>query len=239
MLRLEFLMVIVTLAVSGESWAQSRTWAFSKDTVYENQSGIDTMTTNGQNYFFYYSNKVTITNQGAIPLVFDSLYIERIGASYSGMRFEFKTYDSTKNGELTSTLAGRTYYWGSGSCPSVGNCTTSPMNGFSSIEIQASRNLYDFSIDVPPSVAKRAATSVVGDTLCYRMIFTATNSRGRDTLIVQGTQEYPNPSSVLSGISNAEMLGLKSRIFDLRGRRMERMPDGVKVPWAPLVYPKD
>jgi len=201
--------------------AQDRTWAFSKDTVYEGQSGTDTMTVDGQKFYFPHTNKVAIVNQGVSPLVLDSLYIERVRADFSGLSFSFATYDSTKNGRLSPTYAGRNNYWGDASCPASGSCATHLSSGLGSIDVQTSRNLYDFSIDVPPSIAKRAVVTAVGDTLCYRMIFTAKNGRGRDTLIVLGTQQYPNPSAISAGSRGAIQSKVKMDRFDIRGRRME------------------
>jgi hypothetical protein len=230
------------LALSGffsSTSAQTRTWAFSKDTVYEGQSGTDTMTVNGQRYFFPYTNKVAVVNQGASPLTFDSLYIEKVQAFFDNMTFGFVLYDSTKNGQLSPSYAGRSAYWGGAYCPSTTSCSFTPISGFGSIEVQASRNLYDFEIDAPVPLAKKAVTAAAGDTICFRMIFTAKNSRGRDTLIVRGTQQYPSLSVILQGLRDSKDSKIKRDIFDLRGRRMEKMPEGAKAPVTPLVSPKD
>jgi hypothetical protein len=231
-------LVILTCALSAQ--AQVRTWAFSKDTVIESQTqtGTDTVTVGAQKYYFAYSNKISIVNQGAIPLILDSLYVERIQSSFSLAWFRFKVYDSTKNGQISPTLAGSISVDGSLNCPAPGNCgisMSSVSNSLGSIQVQASRNFYNFEMDAPVPVTKRSAAFGVGDTIRYRIIFTAKNDRGRDTLVIRGTQQYPDPSAILPGVLNPKQGKSDPHLFDLRGRRMEPIPEGLMTTPATLL----
>jgi photosystem II stability/assembly factor-like uncharacterized protein len=58
---------------------------------------------------------------------------------------------------------------------------------------------------------------------------------GRD-----GTILAANPVVSIHSVLGITKEGVSdNRLFDLRGRQVERVPEGVKVPWAPVVSPRD
>jgi hypothetical protein len=243
MKRFSLVTLLCGLALWGASvplHAQARTWAFAKDTVYEWQSGTDTITVNGQKRGFAYGSKLSVTNDGVQPLRFDTVLLERIQSSFQTGILSLSLYDSAKSISLAQGVA-RTDYSMQWSCPSVGPCSYVPGSGLNqkpdTLPVRPSA-LYNFKMDSYTLLAKSSAATAIGDTVKYRAIFTGRGGRGRDTVIVVAIQH--NPSAIaFPGSLNLKNPGPSSKLFDLRGRRVELVPGSLKASWAPVVSPKD
>jgi hypothetical protein len=202
--------VLLALMAAPFAQAQPRTWAFSKDTVYGNQSGV-----------------VNVTNTGIVPLRFDSLYLERIKSTFKETGFRFGVSDSVQN---------PVYFWSPWSCQTIGPCDSGMVLVFDTTKVPQIQRLYDVEVDYQfPPQAETFGTGV-GDSVKFRAIFVAKNSRGRDTLIIMGTQRYPIPSGIIPlGVPDG-ILKNPPKFFDLRGRRMD--PPKARVAPTPLVSPQ-
>ena len=107
-------------------------------------------------------------------------------------------------------------------------------------QVQQSKSVYDFRVDYGVVPTAETNGTGIGDTLKYRAIFVAKNGRGRDTLFVIGTQQYPVSMAITLPVKvGGKTLEGATKVFDLRGRRVEKILEGTKVPWAPLVSPKE
>jgi hypothetical protein len=200
-----FAFVILTGALSTQ--AQVRTWAFSKDTLFDWASAGDF---------------VDVSNTGTDTLQFDSVALQLVAPSMNRYEVLFALQSGTP------AIYHLRYDAGVVSRPYGGTEKIKVGNG-------QTRRFQNFEVESQiPITAKRAA---IGDTLTLRMIFIAAGSRGRDTLMVKGRQQYP--SSLRNDQDFRATFSPSNRLFDLRGRQIERVPEGVKVPWAPVVSPRD
>ncbi|MCD6025086.1 MAG: hypothetical protein K0Q91_2002 [Fibrobacteria bacterium] len=195
-------LVILTGAFSAQ--AQVRTWAFSKDTVYEWASNGDS---------------VTLVNSGSDSLKFDSIGLELVRPTATVFQVEFQTV-------LTQSLL---HF-------NQGKIEGNPRK----IVVAAGQTSRIFTFRVEDLVVRTAKSSAIvqGDTLVVRMIFMASGGRGRDTLMLKGRQNLP-PVALRRSPNKVNSLAPDDRAFDLRGRRQEAIPEGMKAPWAPVVSPRE
>jgi hypothetical protein len=187
--------------------AQARTWALSKDTVYE---------------WSAYGDSVRMTNSGSDTLKIDSIGIELIRPVGTRITLRFR---DEGGGYYTCY-----YNQGVVSVP----CGSGPIKLAPVQSGKFQRFELDSIINAP--VAKRSFN--YGDTLVIRAIFVGKSGRGNDTLIVMGREGYAVallPGSRFLSKTPAS----DDRLFDLRGRRVEKIPESLKAPWAPVVSPRD
>jgi hypothetical protein len=203
MLKTLFASFSGTLLLFSALHSQTRTWGFSANAVYEFESGGP--------------DTVTLFNQGVDTLRFDTVYLEivRPGTTTYGVGF------SRLSPYVPYVL----------NC-SNGTCSQSPNPKSIVIAPAQSVHLDQFLIDLKgsPLVAKRQVSVALGDTMQARLIFQAMGGRGRDTLIVHGTQQT-TVIRAMRPYSNAEQPEKGSHFFDLRGRRVEN-----KI-WHKMVSP--
>jgi hypothetical protein len=191
------LFALAFLAGALSAQAQVRTWAFSKDTLFDWASSGDF---------------VDVSNTGTDTLQFDSVALQLISPSMNTYEVLFHLQTGTP------ALCHFRYDQGVVIWP---GCKTQKIK----VAAGQTRRLVNFEAESHiPATAKRAA---IGDTLVIRMIFIAGANRGRDTLMLRGRQEYP--SSIRTGEALRNGLFGETRFFDLRGRRMENLPKGLKA----------
>jgi hypothetical protein len=189
--------------------AQTRTWGFSVDAVHESGGT---------------PGSCTLSNQGTDTLRFDTVMLEivrPVSMPQYGVRFH-----------MTSPSASYVLNCNNGACSQVPNPKGVRVNPAQSV------TLSEFVIDIngdPIILTKRAGGLALGDTMQARLIFQASGGRGRDTLLVNGTQQ--TTSLRLPSVFQAPEGAKGGRRFDLRGRRIEKLPEGVRSPAVPLVSP--
>lgn len=194
-------LVILTGALSAQ--AQVRTWAFSKDTVYEWAANSDS---------------ASLSNNGSDSLKFDSIALELVRPTATRFQVAFQTV------QAQFLLH---YYQG-----------TVTGSDFSKLAVAAGqvKKLSVFQVEDLLVRTAKSSAAVQGDTLLVRMIFMASSGRGSDTLMLKGKQNLPAALRIpRNGTPSFSTDGV---LFDLRGRRMERIPAGVKIPWSPTVSPR-
>jgi len=204
--------MIILFGALGTLQAQTRTWSFSQETV---KSGARFGTS---------VDSVSITNAGSDTLKFDTVTLELI-----------RPPASSSYALLFSSTANDFFVWNYSSGVQFSNPPPQSVR----VPPAQSLRLRRFSLsDYPYAIlAKRSVTTASGDSMQVRLIFQAASGRGRDTVVVSGLQEstairMPGDAPGLRENPDAEF-------FDLRGRRIEAMEKGVKVPWAPVVSPRE
>ena len=207
-----FLGIIMIMAMPGQSLAQARTWAFSKDTVYE-------WATNG--------DSLSLANIGADTLKFDSIGMELVrpvAASFFEAEFFLQATQSLSY--LLRSEQGKISYYS---------------NRPNKLVVAPGQVGKGSQFRVEDQFVRLAKSSAItqGDTLLVRLIFMASAGRGRDTLMLKGKQQLPPYVGLRLKQDILRQPLADDRFFDLRGRRLEKMPEGWKVPWAPLVSPGD
>jgi hypothetical protein len=199
------ILVLGLLATTTE--AQTRTWGFSKDAVYEWAADMDS---------------VVLANQGTDTLKFDTAWLEVVGTAPHGCVVRFRPSPGAGQYYALSTSS---TYWG----PSPKSIVIAPSQ---------SGLFREFWIDVDaPPLAKSAVGAAVGDTLRARLIFQASAGRGRDTLLVNGTQQ----TTSLRFMRRPQYGGHTAldRSFDPLGRRVDPASASVRVPLRPVIAPKE
>lgn len=243
MIRFSYTLLLASLIILClGSNISARDWSLGKDTVSVWQTGADTIVVGGQKRAFSYLNKVSITNGGAQGLRLDSFFLERVQASFQTGVMEFRVYDSAKSVGLSQGVASTKYrlQW---YCPTIGACTRSrpaaPNMEPDTVRLPTQpMAIYDVIMFSAPITAKRSASSATMDTTRFRAIFAADSQRGRDTVMLVGTPDYT------TSISYQRPEGFTSPLpgsnqFDLRGRRLEKIPERGKHPWLPTVGPQE
>jgi hypothetical protein len=203
-----YLTALVVLTGALSAQAQVRTWGFSSDAVYE------------------FSSSVTLSNQGSDTLRFDTVLLEIV-----------RPNTSTYGVGFNRSSPGASYML---NC-SNGTCTrTDPDPKTIVLGANQSVGLSLFRIDIHGGVptAKRAAGAALGDTMQARLIFQASAGRGRDTLLVNGTQQLTAIRAERRSPSEQSFKATETRLFDLRGRRLESVPQGLKALKTPTA-PRD
>jgi len=207
--RLSILTLLFLLGAAASGLAQSRTWGFSKDTVYEWAAGGDS---------------VFISNVGTDSLRFDSIGLEMIRPTSTILDIDLQIKAKQDLYFFMRKNEGVISYGG---------------NHPNQVVVPPGQNGVVNQFRTEDRIAMVAKHAVInrGDTLFIRMIFMASQSRGRDTLILKGKQDFA--SSLRTGRVHLKPSVSVDHLFDLRGRRVEELPKGVKAPFAPLVSPKD
>jgi hypothetical protein len=188
------------------SHAQARTWAFAKDTVYEWKAGGDS---------------VAYTNSGTDTLKFDAVSIDIISPASVRIACWFEANENSAqnaNSIWVNTDEGSRIYG------RVELLTLAPTK---------TRSLHHFTIEDHRNIVAKRAAIAVGDTLLTRLVFSAAGGRGRDTLFVRGVQEWPTGLRTFKPGSGAALKD--GTPHDLRGRRLEKIPQGVRVPFRATV----
>jgi hypothetical protein len=212
MKRIQSLSTILALAVimtASAAQAQTRTWGFSKDSVFEWASGRDT---------------VTFTNSGTDTLKFDSIAFELVKPLDTRYEALF-SYTGTGAGGVTVVLGyenGQTRYFS----PSTG-----PKNW--QIAPGQTGSWRNFTGNHTVRVVAKRAAIVQNDTVHTRLILIAAGGRGRDTVVFLSKQD--GPTAIWNGIRAPRADAREGKLFDLRGRRAEKVPEGARVPSRPLV----
>lgn len=195
-----------------EGQAQTRDWGFSQDMV---KSGTRFGTS---------VDSVSITNAGSDTLKFDTVTLELI-----------RPLSMSSYTVLFSSAVNEFFVWNY----TPGVQFSNPLPQSVRIPPAQSLPLRRFSLsDYPYAiVAKRGATTASGDSMQVRLVFQAASGRGRDTVIVSGLLQstairMPGDASWLRENPDAEF-------FDLRGRRVEKVPADVRAPRTPVVSPKE
>jgi hypothetical protein len=207
---------ILALGAANQVEAQSRTWAFSKDTAYEWQNKSDS---------------VFLTNSGADTLRFDSIGLEFIRPSDAPV--VQASFFVRVGGSIG--LCKMMKYQGSVSY------LTSTKPSFIVVPPGLAVIPYQFAIETQLGGVAGAKSSAIvqGDTLIVRLIFMAAAGRGRDTLFVKGREGDSSLVPLRSSQKIPQNSFPPNRFFDLRGRGVEPIPAGLKAPWAPLVSPRE
>jgi hypothetical protein len=162
---------------------------------------------------------VSLVNNRTDTLKFDSIGLELVRPTSTHFQVRFQTAQS---GSLLDFNQGKIITVASGN-----------------LFVAAGQTKPVFQFQVEDRIVRTAKSSAIvqGDTLLVRMIFMASAGGGRDTLMLKGKQNLPLalrlPGNRLKSFS------FDDRLFDLRGRRMEKIPEGLKAPWAPLVSPRE
>jgi hypothetical protein len=210
MKRIKFACLVaafIALGLTGEIQAQARTWALSKDTVYE---------------WSAYGDSVRMTNSGSDTLKIDSIGLQLVRPAGTRISLRFRDGGGGYH----------TYSYNQG--------VVSVPYGPTSLKLHPTQSdkYWGFDLDsiIYPPLAKRSFNH--GDTLVLRAIFVGKSGRGNDTLIVMGRAGYTTALLPASRYLS-KPYALDDRLFDLRGRRVEKVPEGRTVPWAPVVSPKD
>jgi hypothetical protein len=165
-----------------------------------------------------YGDTVRLVNSGTDTLKIDSIGMELIRPSGNRIDARFRAggnyYTRRYNQGVVSVVTGSSLVVNPGQ----------------------SVNLHEFNLDsvVPPPVAKRSFNS--GDTLVVRLIFVGKAGRGNDTLIAMGREGYASALRFGAGTFLKRPVA-DNRLFDLRGRRVEKIPESLKAPWNPVVSP--
>jgi hypothetical protein len=196
--------------------AQSRTWAFSRDTVSRMVEGPGTDT-------------VRVTNFGTDTLRFDSVHLELLRPTATHYKAVFYPVPRTAQSQpyvvsYDSGVVSHAYL----NFPDARSIRVKAQDSVRYSGFMVGRN--------PLLVTKRSAIEP-GDTVVVRMIFIASGGRGRDTLTVIGRENTVvaiKPKSEKTTGSDD-----RSDRFDLRGRRIEKMPEGKRIPRTLVISPKD
>lgn len=154
---------------------------------------------------------ITLTNSGTDTLRIDSLVMELISAPspYYEVMFFLET-------------------------PQPGLCHLKSKQGVASFVcdpfwVAEGKMLRLYSFNVEEEIRILAKRQAVGDSLAVRLILIAGANRGRDTLVVRGVQQ--SPSALRSGGDPyATQKEVDARRFDLRGRRVEKPSDVIRIP---------
>jgi len=205
----------LVIVCGGIAHAQTRSWSFSRDTVTQLRlvPGADT---------------VRLTNSGVDTLRFDSVRLELMAPTAQHYKVAF--YPVPRLGQTQPYVVSYDSGTVSGynSFPDFRSIQVKPQDSVRFSTFMAGRN--------PLLVSKRAAIKP-GDTVVVRMIFIASGGRGRDTLIVDGRENG------VIGVSPAfgKKTGSKGSLerFDPRGRRVEKISEGKRIPRTPLLSPKE
>lgn len=207
---LSTLFALAVLTTAGATQAQTRTWGFSKDTVYEWASGRDT---------------VLITNSGTDSLRFDSIGIELIKPVDTHYEISFQqNMPGSSGAPILAYDNGNTQY-------------IYPSTGPKNWGIAAGQTVTWRSFNGNRSVIQVAKQSAIvkDDTVHIRLILIARNNRGRDTVTFLSKQD--GPSAIWSGLRPARAVK-DGKAFDLRGRRAEKNVKGARVPARAIVTEK-
>jgi hypothetical protein len=166
------------------------------------------------------SDSVTIANNGTDTLRFDSIGMELVRPTANQFQVMFNFQNQTYL--LNQNQQNLKYH--------------SPMTP---IKIAAGQTANGFDFRVEDYVVRTAKSSAIvqGDTLLVRMIFLASANRGRDTLMLKGKQDLPATLRVpRKGVKSAST---ENSLFDLRGRRVESIPEGLKAFLRASLAPRD
>jgi hypothetical protein len=209
-----FLGILLGCIAFGQ--AQSRTWAFSRDTVCQMYAGPGTDT-------------VRVTNSGTDTLRFDSVHLELVRPTATQYKAVFYPVARTAQNQpyVVSYDTGVVSY-AFLNFPDVRSIR---------IKAQDSARFSGFMVGRNPLVVTKRSAIDPEDTVAVRMIFIASGGRGRDTLTVIGRENMViaiKPKSEKTRGSES-----RSDRFDLRGRRVEEMPEGQRIPRTSVNSTKD
>jgi hypothetical protein len=208
---------IIAILVLGTTHICAREWGFLKDTVYESRSS----NTGG----WPQKDTVFLKNIGVDSLRFDSVGVEPLTSGKNQVDiFFYKSASISSPAYELFYSGGRTQYlYTSAKSISVGALD--------------SLHLLNFRIDWQVYASPESITAG-SDTISARLVFFASNGRGRDTVIVLGIEEN-KPVSLRTQLHPTVGFKAEKSSFDLRGRRIEPVSDGLKAPLTPVVLPKN
>lgn len=193
--------VLLLACLASAPFAQVRTWHFSPDTVrHRNFGALDT---------------VRLVNSGADTLRFDSVHLELVRPTAT--RYEVVFYPVQPSGQ---TQPYQVIHDG-------GVITYAGINGTQdprsiAVRGQDSARFSGFKVGRHPLIVSKPAAIEPGDTVIVRAIFIASAGRGRDTLMVVGTEDFVNgvrPDLGPKGTRNHRLAFIDQ--FDPLGRRVE------------------
>jgi hypothetical protein len=204
----------ILFCFASASFSQTRTWGFSKDSVFGwNPSG----------------DSVALVNQSMDTLKFDSVAVELVKPSSGYFILDFFGQDLNPNIGIGYRANFSSWY----SQASWFSYSPKRMVGLP----QQVTWLWWFRINENlPILVKRSQTSWTGDTLKARLIFIASAGRGRDSVLI--TAMWSTTSIRHSGIGTFENASAE-QWFDVKGRRVEVSPVLNRAPRIPLRVRKE
>lgn len=203
----------VAFTITDVVHAQTPTWAFSKDTVYEWEA---------------HGDSVLIANSGTDSLWFDSIALELVHPvdSQYQVLFQFQAPNTSGAGVILGYSPSGTRY-------------ISPADGPKGWGVASgeSARLWSFNGNYSVLTVNMKRSAIVpGDTVLMRIILTASFARGRDTLMFLSKQD--GPTALRSPVMRENFKDLNSTLYDLRGRRVGHSP-GARLPATLVLTPKD
>jgi hypothetical protein len=208
--------LLVLACLVSVPFAQSRTWGFSRDTVYHRNYGAE--------------DTLRIVNSGVDTLRFDSVHLELVRPT--AVHYEVIFYQATYSGFTNPYFVA----YDSGVMENAPSWYSAQNPRSIVVKAQDTAKFAGFKLGLHPLIVSKRAAIEPGDTLIVRMIFIAAGGRGRDTLVVVGREDIPmGLQPAIPGRLEKSKSNLR---FDPLGRRVDEVPEARRILATPLLKPK-